>query len=168
MIAYKRPPNNNILLLVTLLTIIIIFTFEAKAEKLSILFGGWSNHNMILKEGQKNNYNQNHKMVGIKYKNIIVSAFTNSHYDKSTVIAYDWHLYSKEYKRLTLDINVATGLVSGYDSYNIVDNISPYLLPTINLSYSLNNNYSITLNNGLLPDERGVILTTSLSVNYSF
>lgn len=156
------------ILLILILPFLAIFTNNADSKEVSFLFGGWSNHNMIDKDGFE--YNENHNLIGIEFDQVIYAKFKNSYNDSSTVLAYSFNLTQVTSEYVDLKLNLAVGLVSGYQDYNIISgvSISPYFSTIIETTFKIRKDLSFSVDTGLLPDQNGVIVTHSLKITYNF
>jgi len=140
------------------LLIIMTLSFSAKAESIEILLGGWSKHYIDTEEV----FNESHKMIGVKYGNWSFGKFTNSYNNKSVFLNKTFEIY----KYNNLSLNVVSGIVTGYtkkqthDAY-IGNGNSILLMPEI--SYKLK---MLTINNTIIPQGGGFILTSSLSIRF--
>lgn len=143
---------------IILLLIIMMLSFSTTAQSVELLLGGWSKHHVNTKE----KFNENHKIIGIKYNNWSFGKFTNSYNNQSVFLDKTFEIY----KYNNLSFNIVAGIVTGYTKEQtgktyIGNGKTIYLMPTI--SYQLGN---ITVINGILPIEDGFILTTSIAIRF--
>lgn len=155
---------------------LLLNSFQLKAENFSLLFGGWSNHQKaeykVVNTDKKIKYNENHKMIGIKFNNFVLSTFKNSFYNQSIIMGYDYKLTGfKIHEYLNIQVGAVVGLVEGYTKIQINkayigNNISLYVLPKISSVFKINNKLSLSVDNGLIFAKNGYVLTTSLNLTF--
>lgn len=143
---------------------------SVQASELTVLFGGWSNHQI---KDNDYNFNQFHNILGIKYNNIIVTTFENSYYNRSHLLAYQYDIFDYKVNRFSQSFSLVGGVVTGYTADQVGaayldNNLSLYLLPTVTTSYHLSKDLKLSIDNGLLLADNGYVVTTNLSFSIKF
>jgi len=171
---------------ITPLLLLLLFSFNAQAIELSLMFGGYSHHlnstyssdesvlncneGICRYEEGKIKYNQDHDFIGFIYDNYIVAKFKNSLYRQSYLVAYNYELYQFENYFLGMQhtVSVMGGVVTGYQQDDIMtsinDNLAIYISPSLESRYVINSEYSVSINTNLV----GTAIAVTASINYRF
>ena len=155
---------------ITLLSSTQVFASEVET-KLTLIGGGWSQHHSNDSEFV---YNDHHNMIGVMIDDTyVVSRFNNSFYNTSYVVAYNFNLYDFSVGDLEVGFDIAGGLVTGYEKYQlrkayICDNLGIYVMPSLTASYNISNDFSVGLTMGVLPYKHGIVTTQFVNISYRF
>ena len=154
------------------IVIYLLLIGNTKADEVTIYLGGWSEHYNIVDKDNKNQFNGSHNIIGIKYKNILLSKFKNSYYKNSYLLAYEWRYADYDFKKINIGLSITSGFVTGYtkkqNHFNINNTVSLYLSPTASIDYKLSNVSSAGFTLGLLPSEVGVATIVMLQFSRKF
>ena len=110
-----------------MLIVLVCVTTIAQAEP-AVMVGGWSKH--MVTDGD---YNSNHKIVAIEYKNILIGRFTNSYYRESYIAAYAIHRQWSDVKG-SLYVGAVRGYRGCYSDNKLSTTLCPVFIPS--LSYT--------------------------------
>lgn len=150
-----------------------ISTHSHADTAVSVIFDAKSQH--YIKDEDNSLYNGDHHMKGIVIDNKYVFAtLENSFYNRSYMVGYNWEFANWDINhRLNVSANAMLGLVTGYNKEEagatyINKHVSLYALPSIETSYRVTKDISLSVNFGMLPAVNGVVMVQSFKVNFTF
>lgn len=166
--------NSGFIALIALIAITTLFSLKAKADSVEVLLGGWSYHTnrAYVENNQYVSYNESHDVLGVKYKNVILSKFVNSYGEDSVVLAYDFVLTEFNVIGLEQTLSVPIGVVHGYTEAQTKDvylgkGLSLYVMPTLHTELFTYKDLTLGLNLGIIPSNV-LVFTSMITVNYTF
>ena len=140
-------------------------------SKVTLIGGGWSQHHS---NDSGFVYNDHHGVVGVMIDDsYIISRFKNSFYNTSYVVAYNFNLYDFSVGDLDVGLDIAGGLVTGYEKYQlrnafICENLGLYVMPSVTASYDISSDFSVGVTMGVLPYKHGIVTTQFINISYKF